>query len=152
VIGRLQAQAYMRSIGRKLRASPSKGRFKFGDSIVESLGSIAIRIPFCGSFIVVEAEIVPLDVPFLVGLDVLDQRALEIGISGNKLTRSGQSENLIRSRGHLVYQWPPYLRQICFTVLELFRAQRSFAHPSPGKFYRLLLRARPDQAPPQLLA
>jgi hypothetical protein len=94
---------------------------------------------------------VPLDVPFLVGLDVLDQHALDIHISGNKLTHGGLSESLIRSRGHLVYQWPPSLRQICFTKLELFRAYRSFAHPSPENLYRLLLRSRPDQAPPHLL-
>jgi hypothetical protein len=100
----------------------------------------------------VEAEIVPLDVPFLVGLDVLVRHELEIDISGCKLIRNGPSESLIRFRGHLVYQWLPSLRQICFTKLELYRAHRSFAHTSPGKLYRLLLRARPDQAPPQLLA
>jgi hypothetical protein len=152
VIGHLQARAYMRSIGRKLRAKASRARFRFGDTVVDSIGSIAIRIPFCDSSFVVEAAIVPLDVPFLLGLDAMDKFELELNIAEDKLSRHGKSESITRSRGHLVYGWPPSMRNICFTKLELFRAHRSFAHPSPGKLYRLLLRARPESAPKDLLA
>jgi hypothetical protein len=133
VIGRPQAQAYMRSISRKRRANPSRGRFKFGDSIVESLGSVAIRIPFCGSFIVVEAKLVPLDVHFLVGLDALGQHALDIDISGNKFTRRVLSKSLIRSRAHLVYEVAAIFKTNMLHQVGTFRSASEFCPPLAGK-------------------
>jgi hypothetical protein len=78
VIGEQQARCLYRALGRKLRCKLSSQRFRFGDKVVSSLGQIRIRLPVSTAFIDLTADIVPLQVPLLLGLDVMEKYRMRV--------------------------------------------------------------------------
>ena len=115
---------------------------------------IALETPAHVRKIPVLMDIVPVDVPALLGLDVLDTEQLYADNVTNRLVHreilSKQGEPLaykdrwhvplIRQNGHLYAQ----MSFPCFTfytAAQLEKLHRQFAHPSAGKLYNLLKRA-----------
>lgn len=76
VIGKPQAQAYCRQHSIDYRSQPSKMLFRFGDGTFPSLAMIRIRIPTPNKiYLHLLLNLVAADVPFLIGLDVLDRES-----------------------------------------------------------------------------
>ena len=76
-IGLPQAKALMKRQGTRLKLKPSPYVFKFGDVRHKSLGQVNICIPTPNyTFIEVNADVVPADVPLLIGIDTLDKYQL----------------------------------------------------------------------------
>jgi hypothetical protein len=104
VIGKVQALAYGKQRGIKYKPKPSENVFMFGVDRKRSLGTISLRIPTSdGSFIEVEADVVPTNIPFLLELDSLDAFGVDVSTTLNKVICSQQNWtlNLVRRRGHL---------------------------------------------------
>jgi hypothetical protein len=77
VIGLALACAHCKFLGMPFALSISKRVFVFGVDKRNSLGIFHMRLPTPnGSFIMLEGDVVPTNVPMLLGLDVLDEVGL----------------------------------------------------------------------------
>lgn len=131
-------------MGCKFKVQPSKTAFKFGVDRQQSLGSMTIRIPVPGdSLMLIKGDVVPVDVPFLAGLDVLDRFKLVADTVENKLEckLSDWSLPLARKLGLLYLEWGD-VDKVFFTRQQLTRLHRGFHHPATRKLYGLLKRAK----------
>lgn len=72
-----------------MKIRPSKCGFKFANATYSSLGSIELPLHTTPSIptIIVNMEIVPADVPALLGLDVLDEHQLTVDTVINILAK-----------------------------------------------------------------
>jgi hypothetical protein len=97
-----------------------------------------------GSFIMLEVDVVPTNVPMLLGLDVLDKFGLCADTVHNVLHCTAEDWNLplVRKLGH-VYQWSATDR-ILYTKSELQKLHRNFSHPSTQNLFAFLKRAKAD--------
>lgn len=59
--------------GHKLQLTTSRRKFRFGITVHDSLGSFKILIPTSGGFMRVCPHVIKADIPFLLGLEALDQ-------------------------------------------------------------------------------
>ena len=115
---------------------------------------ILLETPSTWRDIPVLMDIVPVDVPALLGLDVLDSEQLYACNVTNRLvhravlSRPGEplqyedrwSVPLTRQNGHL-YARMRFMNYTFYTTAQLQKLHRQFAHPSAGKLYNLLKRA-----------
>ena len=85
VIGLAQAKAYCREIGIEFKPVRSVTRFRFGVGRSRSLGKIPIVIPTPQTFLTVWVDVIPEDIPFLIGLDILDKYSLQVLSVHNEL-------------------------------------------------------------------
>ena len=71
----------------------SKRRFRFGDSVLQSLGrtNLPLETPIGMSDKYVQMDVVSADVPALVGLDFLDYHSLLVDTVTNRLTKTSHS-------------------------------------------------------------
>jgi hypothetical protein len=77
VIRLAQARAYSKFLGIPFALSINKRVFVFGVDKRNTLGILHMRLPTPnGSFIMLEVDVVPTNVPMLLGLDVLDNFGL----------------------------------------------------------------------------
>jgi hypothetical protein len=143
VIGLPQARAYCKWAGCKFRTTPSRNQPRFGVDCQQSLGILSIRLPTHDSFLVINVDVVPVDVPFLVGLDVLDAFGLTVDTVENtlKAPKSGWSIPLVRKLGHVYLEWQPKDR-ILYTRSELTKLHRGFFHPTSKRLLELIKRAK----------
>ena len=127
--------------------------FRFGDVKVRSVGKIEISLKTPASIrhISVLMDIVPVDIPALLGLDVLDSESLYADNVTNRLVHRcvlslpGEpseyedrwSAPLSRHDNHLYAQmeFPDYT---FYTIAQLKKMHQQFAHPSAEKLYNLL--------------
>jgi hypothetical protein len=87
VIGLPQARAYPRLVGRVFSTRPSASSFRFGDGPQLSLGMFSIRFPLPGNrFIYRDVDVVPVDIPLLLGLDLMDELSVLFDNTTNILT------------------------------------------------------------------
>lgn len=144
-IGREQARAYAKYLGHKqLKLIPSRAKFKFGTDGQQSLGKIPIRVPVeDGSLMMIMAEVVPIDVPFLLGLDILDKLKLVVDNVDMVLDCRVNNQRLpiVRKHGHLYIEWGAADR-IFFIREQLTKLHRGFHHPSAQKLHELLRRSK----------
>lgn len=93
----------------------------------------------------IQADVVQVDVPFLAGLDVLDkfkmvvdnvEKVLDCRLAGWKLP-------ITRKLGHLYLEWKD-TENVLFTKTELVKLHRGFHLPSTRKLHDLLKRAKPE--------
>ena len=137
--------AYCKYTGVKFKPKKNKRKFRFGDDKQKSLGTINVRIPIQGYRIIVEkVDVVPVDVPFLIGLDFLDKYKLYVNTLENRLSGPDLNINvsLTRKLGHIYMEWKR-IDKILFTKRELIKIHRNFSHPSNDKLLNLLKLARP---------
>ena len=84
------------------KLKPSSTKFKFGDGVFSSLGTIQIRIPTLNcSFLKINVNVVPAHVPLLLRLDILDSEQLVANNVQHELqaTHHGWSMPLTRKHG-----------------------------------------------------
>lgn len=151
VIGKPQASAYAAEYGSSPRLGETKRTYRFGDERHVGLGTINIDIPVSGShYVKVVAEIVDVDVPFLLGLDVLTHIRAILDFNEDRL--SGKFDDwsvpLVRKMGHLYVEWPV---RVLFSSTQLRRIHRHFKHPSAERLYALIKRAEPHGQHPELM-
>jgi hypothetical protein len=130
----------------------SRRAFRFGSQVVCSVGQIEFHLPVGESFISFQAFIVPIDVPLLLGLDVMQSYGMKLCTKTNSLSGSGWTVPLHHVNGHLMLPLPNSISDIHFSKLELVRMHNGFHHPSAGKLYIILQRAKPTEVPPHLLS
>eukprot|EP00171_Calliarthron_tuberculosum_P001155 IDg1155t1 len=87
VVGRMQAESYYRWLGLPLLMMKSTNMvYKFGTYREPSIGTAKFKIPYADDReIVVELDVVNLNVPLLIGLDVLDKYKLFVDTVENKI-------------------------------------------------------------------
>ena len=154
VIGKPQLNFFLRDLNKtsisKLNSSKS---FRFGDVTVNSLGTVEIALdkPANISPIHVLMDIVPVHIPALLGLGVLDGECLYADNVTNRLvhrhvlSRTGEqlqyedlwSVPLTRHQGHL-YARMDFPHCMFYTTAQLKKLHRQFADPSADKLYNLL--------------
>jgi len=150
VVGRKQAMAYCRKLGKKFHPKQSKFAFRFGNEVFASLGTIPVRIPTPdGSFLGLDMDVVEANIPMLVGLDVLDREKLVADNVQNKLVAKhrGWSLPITRKLGHMYVEWD--FSSALYTKSELQKFHRHFYHPSVNKLFNLIGRAKPEDATPE---
>jgi hypothetical protein len=111
-----------------------------------SLGILHMRLPTQnGSFIMLEVDVVPTNVPMLLGLDVLDKFGLCAVTMNNVLLCTAEDWNLplVRKLGHVYLEWSATDR-ILYTKSELQKLHRNFSHPSTQILFALFKRAKAD--------
>ncbi len=145
VIGLRQAKAYCRFMGIKFKPMKSNHRYKFGEDKQDSIGSIYIRIPLISNkMIQIKVDVVRANVPFLIGLDLLDEFKLYVNTVTNQLIAPNLNlaTPLVRKLGHIYLEWNKE-DKILYTKQELVRIHRHFSHPATDKLLNLLKLARP---------
>lgn len=147
VCGLSQARAYDRSQPRSLKLSPQSMRFKFGQQISQSIGTVNIRIPQDeASHITLDIHVVDLDIPLIIGLDVLKAHSLLVNYVENVLEfrELNVRRPLTYKREHVFLEWDQ--KSILFTREELTRLHLHFMHPAADKLFQLIRRAKPESA------
>lgn len=108
------------------------------------MGKLAIRVPVPdGSMMILNVDVVPVDVPFLVGLDVLDKFKLIVNTVDNTFDSrlGGWSLPLQRKIGHIYLQWKEEDKMM-YTKSELLKLHRGFHHPAAKRLHALLKKAK----------
>ena len=165
VIGMREFKRIRSQLGlRNIKVNPSKCGFTFADATYASLGSVTLPLytPPGIPTIMVELEIVPADIPALLGLDVLDQHQLTIDTVHNVLAKRSRitteegsiyliddwSVPLVRAKSNHAYARIGNRQpvDIHFTRSQLVRLHRHFFHPSVEKLFNLISKARPEEA------
>jgi hypothetical protein len=104
VIGLAQARAYCKFLGIPLALSIGKRVFVFGVEKRNPLGTLHVRFPTPnGSFIMLEVDVVPTNVPMLRGLDELEKFGFSADTVRNGLhcTAVDWELPLLRKLGHV---------------------------------------------------
>lgn len=148
VIGISQCEAYANKY--KLHLAPFREQCNcvFGDDKCPSLGVVFIIIPTPSGVTQIKTHIVRPDVPFLIGLDVLDKHSWNILTVQNKLESVGDGWEMscIRKYAHIYVTWDDY-SDIFYSKASLFKLHHHFMHPSVGKLLKLLERASKNPIP-----
>ena len=108
------------------------------------MGEIPIVIPTPQTFLTVWVDVIPEDIPFLIGLDILEKYSLQVLSVLNELecVREGWRTPVKRKFGLIYWEWSNEIG-IHFTRPQLERLHRHLLHPSTRKLYNLLRRAKP---------
>ena len=130
--------------------------YRFGDVTVHALGIVELVLKTPDSFpdINVLMDIVPVNVPALLGLNVLDAECLYADNVTNRLVHRqvlGKSNGvlnykdkwsvpLMRIDNHL-YAGMVFPHHLFYTTAQIHKLHRQFAHPSASKLFNLLKRA-----------
>ena len=155
VIGKKQMKRILDNLGRRsIPAIRSNRIFRFGDVSTKSLGIIelAIQTPDHISPISILLYVVDVDIPPLIGLDVLDSNCLMVDNISNRLWhRTIISNDLLEI---VDKWWVPHVRDqhhlyvhlhvpmtTFYTTQQPRKLHRQFAHPSLVKLYNLLWKA-----------
>jgi hypothetical protein len=65
-------RAYAQMVGPRVNLLPCGGLIRFGDVVCSSLGSMTADIPCPTGMLRVSVDVVSLDIPLLLGLDLMD--------------------------------------------------------------------------------
>lgn len=150
VIGRKQADAYIKQIGdvnsESIDTISKSTRFRFGNTNHACDGVLHINMPVADDVVVqFDAFIVPIDVPLLLGLDVLTK--LDIVIKFSSATIESERDDwvlkLIQKMGHLYVEWSP---TVYYSEQELRRIHRHFFHPITDKLVNVIHRGAKEHA------
>lgn len=165
VIGLKEFNRIRNKLGlRNIRVKPSQHGFKFPNDTYSSLGSIILPLYTLPGVptTYIKMDIVPADVPALLGLGVLDANQLNVDTVFNLLAKRVRVDN---EDGSVIYvdEWAvplssgksrhAYVRignhnavDIFFTRSQLVRLHCDFLHPSVDKLFNLIRKARPEEA------
>lgn len=116
---------------------PSRPRkYKFGDNVYHGLGTITICIPVSAMhFVDIVAEVVSVDIPFLLRLDILTNLKVIVDFSDDVLTSKsdgGWTMNIVRKCVHAYLEWMPSLM---YTEKKLRLINWHFYHPETNRIF-----------------
>ena len=157
VVGQNQLKHTLQYIGRSsIPRMHSNNTYRFGDVTVRTVGTVEIMLatPPTVPDIPVLMDIVPVNVPALLGLDILDSEELYADNVTNRLVHRHVVSNnngilqyldkwhvpLSRHDNHL-YAAMSFPHFLFYTTTQLEKMHRQFAHPSASKLFNLLKRA-----------
>ena len=130
-IGHAQARALSMLTKILLQLTKSQLTFRFGDQHFSSLGKMQIRIPTPeDTFLYFYVDVVPPNVPLLLGIDVLDCFQFVADNVRNVLEnrKQGWTLPIQRKHGHLYLYWDA--SEVLFTASELKKLHGHFTtHP-----------------------
>lgn len=160
VVGVSYARQIARLSKRPLTLCRTGRRFRFGEQIVDSIGLCEIEIPTPGGVLSFAVDVVNIDVPLLLGLDILDRHRLQVLTLTNEIEHIPVGSGLywrlpcVRHSGHihLCFQPPTPAQRILYTESQIRRLHRHLHHPSARKLFDLLRRADPENLPPDTRA
>jgi len=91
-------------------------------------------------YLPLHVDVVPLDVPLLLGLDTVDKYGLYVNNVTNYLVSDGRgiAAPLQRKGGHIYLVWGA---DVHYSVAELDRIHRHFSHPHPDRLFAVLRQA-----------
>ena len=142
VVGYLQAIAYCRATGRTLELRYTRTAFRFGDTVLNSRGTVHVRIPTPNNgFLALDIHVVDANIPMIMGLEMLDRELLVANNVRNLLIcegAGGWSIPITRKFGHLYICCNP--AEILFTRPELYKLHHQFYHPGAGILYNFVKR------------
>ena len=141
-IGMKQAKALAKIQGANQEVKKSNVIFKFGDITHKSLGTMQISIPTPnGNNMTFRCDIVPADIPLLLGLDVMRREGLIINVRDLELEHNDWSMPMKVRNNHLIISW---LSNVYYSKAQLKKLHRHFRHPGAKKLYQLLKRVDPE--------
>lgn len=154
VIGVNQAKEYCALVNEDLNnlGETKKVVYTFGSHRHKGVGRINIRIPISTSFFLsFTADVVDVDVPLLLGLDVLTASQLILDFAEDEVCSKadGWKFPLTRKNGHVYLEWTV---GVFYTSTELRKIHRHFYHPHPGKLYSVMKRADRGKVSPDLMS
>lgn len=113
------------ALGIPIELHASQLRFRFADSRYPSLGRVRLFLPTPPGLRYFYVEVVRVDIPLLLVLDMKDDVAVTLNTLTNTLdSLDGWSLPLTRHRGHIYLTWPSV--EILFTRAELPKFHRQF--------------------------
>ena len=133
VIGKPQAEAYMASIGQEadLETAKELRSYRLGGCSFDTLGAVSIRLPIAEDyFLPLFVKVIALNVPFLLGLDIMDRYRMYVNNVTNHLVcvNEGVAVPVVRKYGHIYLDWGS---DILYTFSELQRIHKHFYHARP---------------------
>jgi len=153
VIGEARARAFSRfsANSRQLKLSKVTDIYRFGRGRDKAIGTMDIDVPLGSTFIMrLTVDVVDLNVPFLLGLDVMDKYRLYVNTVSNHLVcvKEGVDLPVVRKYGHVYYDWD---MATFYSFSELQRIHKHFFHVLPEHLYALMRRAKDKDAVPATL-
>ena len=132
-----QATAYDKEYPGSLRKKDLGGRFRFGDQVTTSQGSLLVRSPFgTGAHVTLKVDFVDLDIPLLIYLDFLKRHQILVECLNLEFiyTLTNERLPLIEKAGNIFFEWQKGTERFgLFTREELYRLHLHFLHPSARK-------------------
>lgn len=131
---------------------PCQTRFRFGNTIAETTYRYKLRIPLSGDcYIEALVAVIPLDIPFLLVLEVLTYYGLNLEFYMMQLRYQDTDITVpitIHNKHAYINGRPPCNDhtkpiQILFNRHELRKLHLHFFHPTPTQICELIRRARP---------
>jgi len=105
-----------------------------------------IILPTPSGFSTIRTDIIPQDIPLLIGLDSLDKIKWNFLTVENSLQSVPEGWNIPLSRklGHIYMTWKIQFKNF-FSKAQLTRIHKHMFHPSSKKLYEFLNKASPEQ-------
>lgn len=139
------AKAYYHLTQTDFKLTKSGNTYEFGDNQLSSLGALENKIPVLDQMVLREkVDVVQTNVPFLIGLELLEKHELYFNNVKNVLCGTTLSIGipLKGKRGHVYLKWDKGY-EILNTRLGLVKGHKNFSHPASHKLFNLLKLARP---------
>lgn len=154
LVGTKKFATYKLYIKLNIIANPSTHYFCFGIAINRRNGSFMACPPIpSNSFLTLKTNIIPIDVPFLIVMDVLQQCDLNNDFYTQHLTSRSHnwslSLNFKHSHVFILHDQIPFYT--CNTKQELLKLHKYFMHPPPRKLFPLIKHTKPEKSRPKIL-
>lgn len=143
---RLSCILKMREYHSQFTLLKSCPRFRFGDYIHDSDGTVKVRIPFRGDgYLSFNVDVVKACTPLTIGINDLKAKKLLPKYLGDHIEHiHSQTSYPVRCKhGHSFLKWN--YTNIFFTHYEVQRLHPHFLHPTSDELFQFLKRARPSR-------
>lgn len=120
--------------------------FRLGNINYQSIGSLYAKVPLPQKEeIDIKTHVVPINVPFLIGLDIFIEHGLIMDLGSYKLISKDKKWELPLQYlgGHLYIRPETKVNDCNFTMKEFRKMHYHFMYPSSGKLFSLLKKAYP---------
>lgn len=119
---------------------------KFGQQIARSIGTVLIRLPKDDySHLTLKMQVVNLNIPLIIGLDILKHHSVLVNNVDNTLFRIlNLCKPLVYKRGHVFSEWEVHL--IMYTREELNTIHMHFMNPAADLLLELIRGANHESA------
>lgn len=143
LIGVPQFHAYFQQYNMRITAKQSPQSFRFGIGVHKWQGTFNARITLPNHSYINVKTIVPIDVLFLIRLDILLERSISINVHKHVIKGKENAWKLPTddNSGHTFIVSSPSPIRCCFKRQELIKLCKHFMHPSTGNQFNLLKRA-----------
>lgn len=143
VIGKPQAEAYCRWLGKEVKLAPTRAPqvYRFGGGLHPSVGKVHVRIPFDTDFVMaLDVDVIDLNVPLLLGMSTMDEHGMYANKVVNRMVcvPAGVTAPPVRKYGHVYRAWTD---TVLYTTAELSKLHRHFFHLQPERLFALLKQA-----------